>query len=141
MDIKTALNCGDKVWYFYDVKPVQITVGQVRVEFTHSAGCSDYDFIGSVTVNDGENYAFAEPQQAERYMCVETGIGSGLIHTLGETIFTSECQCLAANEERMAARRLANAQQEKIREDRELGAEGYLRQRLLEIEAIKASRK
>ena len=140
MKIETQLSCGDKVWRFNGAHAEQLTVGQVRVEYTESRGCSDLEFRGDVIMNGGENYAPIRPQQEEIYMCTETGIGSGSLYKLGETIFLSKEDCLAANEAKMEANRLAMLATQAYNEEQELKAEGHLRNRLAKIESIKRKR-
>ena len=140
MIIKTELSCGDKVWWFNGVCASQLTIGQIRVEYTDSVGCSRFDFQGDVVVNDGDNYALMPSKQTELYMCTETGVGSGSLHTLGSTIFLTEEACMAAYAEQLEANRLAMLATEAYREEQELSVEGHLRNRLAKIEAIKFKR-
>jgi len=58
-----------------------LTIGLIRCEVRDSPGME--------TELNASNY---QPQKGrkEEYMCVETGIGSGYIHKLGEHIFASE---------------------------------------------------
>lgn len=137
MEMQTALSCGDKVWYFSGGRPIQITVGRVCATFTQSAGLdSDVDFCGQILSSD--NTAPKEPKMLETYMCIETGIGSGSIHTLGESIFFTEAHCLAGN----AAEIERKAQDEQRRKNADmlelLRKEPFLREQIARIDAIKA---
>lgn len=112
MKIETAFSCGDKGWTFdYETGRIkQRTIGQVRVEYTQSPGIGDGWMEGSVASYSGgysgdgvaDNYQPKEPETVETYMCVETGIGSGSVYTLGEHIFLNEEDCRIANVERLA---------------------------------------
>jgi hypothetical protein len=77
MQITTRFNLGDRAFVTYDGVPRELTIGQVRVEATDSPGYGETIF---------GNY---QPQKGyvEQYMCVETGIGSGSLFTLGKHIF------------------------------------------------------
>lgn len=101
MKFETRFNCGDKAWVFGERRPEQLTVGQIRIEYTKSAGLNG----GVVEPGCGiafDNYKPKEETYEEVYMCVETGIGSGTLWRLGQTIFATEAECLTANEERLA---------------------------------------
>jgi hypothetical protein len=136
MKIETKLSCGDKVWYFSHGEPHQITVGQVRVEFTKSKGLQRGEcFVGQVLSSD--NTLPKTSRYEERYMCIETGVDSGSIHELGRTIFLTEADCLAGNSAEI--KRMAEAaawREQKEREDiaRE---EALLRERLRRLEEKK----
>ena len=52
-----------------------MTIGQVRVEITDSKGIEDEDVF--------DNY-MPQKWEREQYMCVETGIGSGILYSSGE---------------------------------------------------------
>jgi hypothetical protein len=135
MEFKTALSCGDKAWTFDGERIRQRTVGQVRVEYTQSHGLPEGGFMeGGVIANGGENYAPMEPALVESYMCVETGIGSGSVYTLGETIFVSEEACRTAN-----ATRLADLAKEKRKREDYQREQRILRLRMLrhEISSLK----
>lgn len=78
MKISTRFEPGDSAYCLLGDEGVQrLTVGQAQVIVTDSPGVP-----GSIF----DNY---KPQSnyEERYMCVETGIGSGSVFTLGEGIF------------------------------------------------------
>lgn len=68
--------------YEWEGRPVAeaMTIGQVRVEFTQSAGDPDSMF---------DNY---KPQSAykESYMCIETGVGSGNVWDVERLFLTME---------------------------------------------------
>lgn len=96
MKFESKLSCGDKVWYF-DGVPVQITVGQIRISYTETPGLNEDDsFIGSIYSSDQPN-----PKQEieEVYMCIETGIGSGSLLTLGKHIYLTEEECIEGSRE------------------------------------------
>lgn len=113
MKIETKLNCGDKVWYFLEYHPAQITVGKIEYHLTDTPGLSDEaDFIGNILSSDQGRRRF---EIEERYMCIETGIGSGTIHTLGKSIFLTEQECIEANKERLHQAAI----DEQLRRDRE----------------------
>lgn len=128
MEIKTTFNCGDKAWVFNDA-PERLTIGQIKVEFTDSPGIGETIF---------DNYK-PKKGMTEKYMCVESGIGSGRVYTLGEHIFATEAECIAANAERIAERAAADARQQRERREQLLRQEAGLRAELAEIEAIKAA--
>jgi len=50
-----------------------ITIGQVRVEITDSPGVAGEQIFS--------NYS-AQKRREEQYMCIETGIGSGTLHSV-----------------------------------------------------------
>lgn len=107
MRFDSTLSPGDKAWTFDGEHIRERTIGQVRIEYTHSPGIGDGFMEGGVISYSGgsdvaENYAPMEPKLVEQYMCVETGIGSGSVYTMGESIFTSEEACRAAFAVRLA---------------------------------------
>ena len=78
MHFESALNIGDTGWCTNgngEIRP--LTIGLVRIEKIDSPGTGDSIF---------ENY---KPQcgYKEEYMCVETGVKSGNLYTLGRNIF------------------------------------------------------
>jgi len=92
MKIETKFSCGDKAWVPQQISrgrfiPVEVTVGQVRAEYTDSPGRPGEDLF--------YNY-MTQKEYKEQYMCVETGIGSGSIYTLNEHIFATEDECREA---------------------------------------------
>lgn len=92
MKIETSLSCGDKAWVYDGHKgAMQVTVGQVRVEFTSTKGVKDSMFT---------NYQ-AQKGFKEQYMCVETGVGSGSVWEWGKSIWGTEKDCLKGNEVRI----------------------------------------
>ena len=100
MKIETRFSPGDLAWVFDgSVGAHQLTIGQVSVTVIDSPG-----------TGGGAMFSNYKPQQGreERYMCVESGIGSGTVYTLDEHIFSDKEQCLAANAARIAAERRAN---------------------------------
>jgi len=141
MQLKTELSCGDKVWYFDGAFATELTIGQVRVEYTYSLGCTDFEFRGSVVVNGGDNYASMPAVQEEMYMCTETGVGSGNLYKLGVSIFLTKEACLKASADRIAELERERLARVKREEDALLREETALRTRLARIDAVKASRK
>jgi len=99
MKIETRFSPGDLAWVFNgSTDAVQLTIGQVSVTVIDSPG-----------TDGGAMFTNYQPQQSreERYMCVETGIGSGTVYTLDQTIFADEAQCLAAHAARIQAEKAA----------------------------------
>ena len=95
MKIETRFSPGDLAWVFNGSTDAhQLTIGQVSVTVIDSPGASSTSLFS--------NY---RPQQSreERYMCVESGIGSGTVYTLDVHIFAAREQCLAANAVRIGA--------------------------------------
>lgn len=92
MDIKTKFSCGDKAWTFSGSHSEEMTIGRVEVTVTQSTGDDGQMF---------DNYK-SQSGYVEKYMCTETGIGSGCVYTLGEHIFETKEECDAANAERLA---------------------------------------
>jgi len=82
MNFSTQFSPRDKVWCLdlANGAVTLLTVGQVRICLTDSDG------IEGETMFD--NY---KPHQnfKEEYMCVESGIGTGTVFTLGKSIFGS----------------------------------------------------
>ena len=132
MKFHTAFNIGDTGYVFsHDIGGIRkLTVGQIRVEYTgrttkeqDTQGATILSYVGSNMVPT--NYGPQEESYKEVYMCYETGIGSGSLHTLNEHIFKTEDECIIANEaliaERQAeleSRQRYRAEQEKLRRDR-----------------------
>lgn len=88
---KRAMKSRPKAWFVSG----PFTVGQVRVEVTDSPGIdlSDEPF-------EWDNYK-AKKNSEERYMLVETGIGTGTLHDAAN-LFATEEEALAACDERNA---------------------------------------
>ena len=139
MKLDTALSCGDKVWAFSGGHCFQYTVGQVRIQYTSSQGLEDGQYFhGTIVSNGGENHGPLPAHYEECYMCVETGIGSGSIHTIGKTIFLTKEDCLngsAKEIERLAE--VAAYRKAQARKDL-LSQEEGARRLLANIEAEKA---
>ena len=91
MKFESRFNIGDKVWVADGYKPRQVTVGQIRIKHTDSPGREGEEMFN--------NY---KPQKnhTERYMCVETGIGSGSVWELGFNLFGTKLSCKIACKER-----------------------------------------
>ena len=138
MKLETRFNCGDKGWTFTGDHVVQRTIGQIQITFTSSEGIGDRFMEGGVIVNGGENYAPMPPKLVEKYMCVETGIGSGQVYTLGEHIFTSELECRIACADAIQKREEQRAAAAKWKREEKLRKEVGLRLQLAEIERLKA---
>lgn len=70
-----------------------LTVGRVGVEITESPGC-DYH-MGEILSTDGNGFTNYSPvvKREERYMCIETGIGSGSVYPV-EDLFPTEAEAL-----------------------------------------------
>ena len=87
MKIETKFSNGDVVYatqreYHTDSLSVigPLTIGQVRVEVTDSDGVEGEEFF--------DNYK-KKNSHKEEYMCIETGIGSGIIYN-SERLFRSK---------------------------------------------------
>lgn len=131
MNITTTFSCGDKGWVYQgDVR--QLTVGRVTTEVTDSPGDAGFSMY--------DNY---KPQSGfvERCMCVETGIGSGNVYTVGEHIFVTKDECIAANAKRIAEQERAEAKRAADERKRLLDSEASIRRQLAKIEAAKAEAK
>lgn len=100
MKFETAFSCGDKGWGFMGEGAEQLTVGQIRIEYTHSKGLRD-GYVDDEIPVAFDNYRPKKKVYRESYMCVETGIGGGSIWTMGENFFRTKDECLAANAERI----------------------------------------
>lgn len=94
MNITTAFSPGDRIWCVIWAaennahEPQLLTVGQVRVCITDTPG---------LDLGDGmywDNFK-ARQDRVEEYMCIETGIGSGQVYTLGKHAFGSREACIA----------------------------------------------
>ncbi len=75
------------------VEDSAMTVGQVRVEITRSPGLAGEDLFDNYMPQEGDE---------ERYMLVETGVGSGTLWS-AENLFASRAAALAACAERNLA--------------------------------------
>lgn len=130
MKIETEFSCGDKGFVWDGDGGVRLlTVGEVRVIVTDTPGIEQ----------DGiqfDNYKAASAYK-EEYMCVETGIGSGSLYTLGVHIFREESDCIAANAENIARVKADREDRAKRQRDGVLSREASLRRQLAEIEALK----
>jgi len=80
MKLESKLSPGDKAWVFQNLEIVALTVGEVHVTVVDSPG---------MVVSTFDNF---KPQKSykEEYMCVESGIGSGSLFTLGKNLFVSK---------------------------------------------------
>ena len=81
MKFDTRFSCGDQAWAFDGDRSVPVTIGQIRLEHTNSAGVNDGRVEPGCSVQF-DNYMPLPEKYVEAYMCVETGIGCGSIYTL-----------------------------------------------------------
>ena len=82
MIFNTQFSNGDKAWCVVNGNKVrELTVGRVGVELTCSNGIEGENLF--------DNYK-PQNEYEERYMCVETGIGSGSVYEIGKNIFHSK---------------------------------------------------
>jgi len=87
MKIESALNIGDTCFCTNSRGDIRaLTIGLIRIEEKDSPGTGDSIF---------DNYK-AQKGYKEEYMCVETGIGSGNLYTLGRNLFVSEEEAIKA---------------------------------------------
>ena len=86
MEYTTTFDIGDKVWVIAG-EPQLLTVGKIIVEHTDSPGIPGETWF--------DNF---KPQNSytEKYMCVESGIGTGSVWELGKNIFGSLDECRRA---------------------------------------------
>lgn len=134
MEITTKYSCGDKVWVYLDYAQT-LTIGQVRVKHTESAGV-DGGYVEPNLAVQFDNYK-PQSDREEEYMCVETGIGSGSVWRL-DRLFDSKEECEVANAEHIAKQQAEKERAAQRRRDEMLAKEPYLRGKLEEIERIKA---
>ena len=93
MIFESALNIGEIGWCTNGNKAIcPLTIGLVQVEKIDSPGIEDSIF---------DNYK-AQSGYKEEYMCVETGIRSGNLYTLGRNIFKTEKEAQKAVDDYMA---------------------------------------
>ena len=84
MEFNSKFNIRNKVWVPEDGVPKEATIGKIIIELTDSIG-----------IPGEEAFSNYMPQNSytEKYMCVETGIGSGKVFELGRNIFESKEDC------------------------------------------------
>ena len=89
MQYNSKLSNSDKAFVIIFIgnnqpKIKELTVGKVIIEDTNSPGRPGEEIF--------DNY---KPQMkyTERYMCVETGIGSGSVYDYGKNIFKTKEEC------------------------------------------------
>jgi hypothetical protein len=99
---ETAFSCGDKGWAFSGEEAQELTVGQIRIEYTHSKGLRG-GYVDDALPVAFDNFRPKKSEYHEVYMCVETGIGSGTLWELGKNFFRTKDECLRANAERIEA--------------------------------------
>lgn len=87
MHFESVFNINDKIWVSHNNLPLKLTVGKIIIEHTDSPGIEGEELF--------DNY---KPQQkhTEKYMCIETGIGTGMVYEFGKNIFKSSDDCLKA---------------------------------------------
>lgn len=87
MQFDTHFNIGDRVFVTINNKPVAVTIGKIIIEHTDSKGRDGEELF--------DNY---KPQKShyERYMCDETGVGTGNVWELGKNIFATKDECESA---------------------------------------------
>jgi len=81
MKFESTLSPGDTAFVAYDNAVRQLTIGLIRIECIDSPGKSGKTMF--------DNYK-KQKSYNEDYMCIETGIGSGSVFRLGQTIFKTE---------------------------------------------------
>lgn len=84
MKIETRFAPGDKIWVTHlgrNSCSLELTVGRVQATVTDSPGRGDEEMF--------DNYK-KQSSYEENYMCVETGIGSGSVYTLGVHAFATK---------------------------------------------------
>jgi hypothetical protein len=113
MKFETAFSCGEKAWAFDGERAHQVTVGQVQVTYTHSKGLNGGVVDPDIPVAF-DNFKPKKATYEERYMCIETGVGSGSIYTLGQSIFRTKAECEQANAEQMEQRKRYQEQMRKM---------------------------
>ena len=87
MIFESKFDIGDKVWVCQDDRAVELTVGKIEISHIASKGMPGESVFS--------NYM---PQQSheEKYMCEETGIGTGSVYRLGKNIFATQEECESA---------------------------------------------
>lgn len=87
MKFESAFDLGETYWCIVNgSKVMALTIGLVRIEEIRSAGVKDSFF---------DNYK-PKISYKEEYMCIETGIGTGSMYTLGRNIFKTHREALEA---------------------------------------------
>lgn len=84
MEFKSKFDIGQKVWIRTQIGPCVATVGKIIIEHTDSPGREGEEMF--------DNYK-PQNEYIERYMCVETGIGSGTLYDVGKHIFATKEEC------------------------------------------------
>ena len=90
MIFNSKFHIGDQVWVPYNNEAKHVTIGKIIIEHTDSKGIEGEETF--------DNYK-AQKKYVEKYMCTETGIGSGSIWELGKNLFDSMDKCLKAIED------------------------------------------
>jgi hypothetical protein len=92
MKIETSFDIGDKVFLLMSGIKVRLaTIGQVRISITDSPGIEGEELFS--------NY-MPQKEREERYMCIETGIGSGQVWEEGKGLFRTEELAKIASKEK-----------------------------------------
>lgn len=86
---------GQPVGYLssYETVPAyrRVTIGQIRLEVTDSPGCDDTSAFEVISTDGNGNGNFSPIQKREeRYMALETGIGSGSLYDVERLFDTPE---------------------------------------------------
>lgn len=130
MQFNSAFACGDHGWVVNGAEVRHLTIGRVQITETHSPGTTKELY---------SNYS-AQDDYSEEYMCVETGVGSGDVYTLGKDIFTTEAAAVAASTLAVERRKAERASLQERKDLDFLARENYLRNQLADIEELKAEK-
>jgi len=88
MIFNSKLSPGDVAWVVGDEYiPIGVTIGRVKITHTDSPGVEGEEVFS--------NY-LPQKNHKEEYMAIESGIGSGRLYTIGESIFETEKECRVA---------------------------------------------
>jgi hypothetical protein len=90
MKIETKYSPGDRFFIADKSFVEEVTVGLVRVEHAESPGLDGHSIFS--------NFA-AQNKHVEQYMCVETGVGSGRVFTLGKDVYETKAAAQVAVDE------------------------------------------
>ena len=90
MKFDSKFDIKEVVLVVLDGKPIKATVGRILIDITDSPGrTGEKVFV---------NYK-PKKKYIERYMCVETGIGTGQVYEAGKNIFKLDDKCLKLTKE------------------------------------------
>jgi len=87
MQFESKLDIGQIAFAINNQLPVMLTVGKITIEHTDSPGLE-----GEKLFN---NY-MPQKSHSEKYMCIETGIGTGTVWEYGRNIFSTYEECTQA---------------------------------------------